>query len=420
MGIKKLPYLSTMTTYSLFQLNTYVKQVLALNFEQPVWITAELAQVGESRRSFYCELVEKDGDTDSILAQAGAVLWAPNYYRLVEEYGVEVVDALLEAGLKVRLSVQVTFHERYGLKLSIVDLDTAFTFGNLELQRRKNLEILQNQRLIDKNKLLSLTPVIQHIAVITSPTAAGWQDFKEQLTHNPYGYRYSLQVFESVVQGDRVKVEIPQQFAAIDAATTEFDAVVIVRGGGAKLDLRGFDELAVAKAIAYSPIPVICGIGHETDQSLADFVAHTSVKTPTAVADFLIERTALYEARLLERGQEIQNESRRLAQHHDNRLQQLSIQLHQESKRFLERADQRLLELRQQFLAHSTQLINQQQQKLEHYDQLVEALQPSKVLARGYSVTLVDGKSPQNEPPKAGQRLTTTTQHFTIESTVND
>lgn len=293
-----------MKTVTLYELNEYIRRILALNLSEALWISCEIAQVSEARGHCFLELVQKAENEENIVAQASAIIWQNNLRQLRRKIGV-TLDSLLKDGMEVLLKVKVDFNERYGLKLLIEDIDPAYTLGKLELQRRQTVEQLRQQGLLEKQKTISLPVVLQRIAVISSERAAGYQDFLQHLQQNSYGYAFQLQFFQSAMQGDLVESEILRQLNAITKAKENFDAVVIIRGGGARLDLNAFDNFKISKAIADFPIPVFTGIGHDVDETVLDLVAYASLKTPTAVADFLIAHNLRFESALVNVGTEL-------------------------------------------------------------------------------------------------------------------
>ncbi|RKZ09334.1 exodeoxyribonuclease VII large subunit, partial [bacterium] len=283
-----------MDTFSLLELNAHIRQVVALNFEQLIWVSCEISQARQSRGHHYLELVEKAEHSDDIRAQSSAVIWARTFSRIRKKCG-DLIDDILQDGVEVRVQVRVDFHERYGLKLVIEDIDPSFTMGNLETRRREILETLQKKGLVEKNGLLPLPVVPQRIAVLSSEHAAGYHDFMQHLRENPYEYHFDTHLFPVALQGSSVEKEVVTALQSVAKAAVHYDCVAIIRGGGSRLDLSGFDNLAIGEAIAHCPIPVFTGIGHEIDQSVADIVANYALKTPTAVADAIIEMTATFE-----------------------------------------------------------------------------------------------------------------------------
>jgi exodeoxyribonuclease VII large subunit len=358
-------------TVSLFDLNEHLRRVVALNFRDPIWVTAEIAQASRSRGHWYLELVQK-GEAlttdDGIVAQAQAVLWQREHQRLARQYG-PLLDDVLREGAQVRWQVKVDFHERYGFKLVLADVDPTFTLGQLALQRRQTLEALQRSGLLQRNRTLPLPAVLQRVAVVTSESAAGFQDFQTHLTDNEYGYRFDCQCFFAAVQGAKAPAEVSAALGKIAARAADFDCVVLVRGGGARLDLAAFDSLEIGTAVGNLPLPVLAGIGHEVDETVLDLVAHTSLKTPTAVADFLVQHNLAFETSLLVVADGLQRSSAA-------RLQIGHFQLERSEATLQAAAQQRLRSAAQQ---------------LDQAAALCAALDPAATLRRGYSLTLRDG-----------------------------
>src|SRR5687768_100314 len=281
--------------YSLLELNQYIRRVISLNFDQPLWIECEIGQASLSRGHWYLDLIQKENNV--IAAQCQAALWANVYFYLKRKSPVPP-EEILKQGMAVKLKVNVDYHERYGLKLIIEDIDTSFTIGVLEMQRQAILLEIKKRDLVRKNAQTHLPSVLQRLAIISSDRAAGWKDFVKHIHDNPYGYNITLDLFEAAMQGQQVEAEILESFKEIEKKIDQYDAVAIIRGGGGRTDLAAFDNFPLACRIADFPIPVFIGIGHEIDQSVLDIVAYRSLKTPTAVADFIIERNAEFESRL--------------------------------------------------------------------------------------------------------------------------
>ena len=376
--------------YSLFDLNEHIRRVLALNYQQPIWIAAEIAQVGQSRGHYYLDLVQK-GAGDDILAQSPAVLWATDFRRLRSAFGPDL-DMVLREGLEVKMQVRVDFHERYGLKLIIADLDPAYTFGQLELRRRQTIQTLRELGLLEQNRMLTLPTVLQRIAVVTSEGAAGFQDFREHLEKNTFGYRFECQLFASAVQGKNAESEIQFALEMILAKKQNFDCVVIVRGGGARLDLAAFDGLELCKTVALMPLPVFTGIGHDVDETVLDLVAHTALKTPTAVADFLLQHNLFFENEIFRLAENIRAASGFHLKNNQLGLERLEMSARLGSRERLRSAAQRLVLLEESLPALMLQLFRNQNRRLEQAEAICHAFQPESILRRGYSLTLKEGK----------------------------
>lgn len=374
---------------SLFELNEHLRRVVALNFPQALWIRAEIAQMGESKGHFYIELVQKN--EEGIVAQASAALWASEYRQLYKKLGLGLQTVLRE-GLEVKMLVRPDFHERYGLKLHISDIDPAFTLGQLDLQRRQTVQTLRESGLLDKNRSLALKPVLQRIALISSETAAGRQDFLRQLEENHFGYRFGVQFFQASVQGKDAAAELVAALKKINQMPGQFDCAVLVRGGGSRLDLSAFDALELCTQVAQMSVPVLAGIGHDVDETVLDLVVYRSLKTPTAVAEFIIQHNLAFEGHVLETVELI----RILAQ---NRLNFSKLQLEQAQTEarwsvmhLLRARAMQLKTLEQNLPGLTRQYIAQQYRNLDQIDVYCKALHPDEVLKRGFSITRKNGK----------------------------
>ncbi|MEN0003064.1 MAG: exodeoxyribonuclease VII large subunit [Bacteroidota bacterium] len=380
-----------MRTYKLFELNEHIRRVLALNFSEPLWVECELAQVNQSRGHYYLSLIEKQEGEDQIIAQVDGVIWQRTYKSLYRKIGVKL-RSLLREGLEVKLKVRINFNERYGLKVQVEDIDLHYTLGQLELQRQQTLKALKKEGWIGKNARLALPNVIQRIAVISSERAAGYLDYSQQLETNGYGYRYVNHFFGAAMQGLKVEEEIIQQLDAIASQQEHFDVVVIIRGGGARLDLRAFDSYALAVAVAKCPLPVLIGIGHEVDEVVLDRVAHTALKTPTAVAEFLIQHNLQFEAYIQQLGLTIQQSTQQLLFHRAQQIEQLQQNIQFSAEKLLLNEHYQLNHLQQQLPTLSQHLLRQATQELAAKEQALALLDPAAVLQRGYSMTSMDGK----------------------------
>jgi exodeoxyribonuclease VII large subunit len=272
----------------LSELNGLVKKAISSNFAAPIWVIAEISEL-KSNRSGHCylALIEKDENGDTVLAQARATIWSYTY-RMLKPYFETTTGQQLVEGLKVLVSVSVEFHELYGYSLNIRDIDPTYTLGDMARRRLEIIARLKSDGVAEMNKELELPQVLQKIAVISSQTAAGYQDFVDQLVNNQQGYKFHVKLFPAIMQGNQAESSIIGALEQIYLYEGFFDAVVIIRGGGSQADLSCFDNYNLAYFITQFPLPVITGIGHEKDDSIVDLVAHTRLKTPTAVADFLI------------------------------------------------------------------------------------------------------------------------------------
>ena len=372
-----------MQQYSLYELNEYVRRVISLNFAEPVWIHGEIYQVSNSRGHFYIQLVQKDEAGEQLLARADAILWQRQYQILRRDLGL-ILDEVLKEGLEVLLQVRVVYDERYGLQYHIVQVDPAYSLGKLEIQRQESIKRLREEGLLEKNKSLPLPPVLQHIAILSSPEAAGLKDFLDQLHQNPFGYQFTTRLFPTAVQGQRVASEMRSKLHDIQNLPRPIDCIVIIRGGGSRLDLSAFDQYPLCKAVANSKLPVLSGIGHEVDETVVDLVTHTALKTPTAVAEYILNHNAAFELQVTQTGERIAQWALSDLQAQNHQLNLINQQIHQAT----------LYKLKQE-----TSL-------LEYLEQQRALLDPQNALDRGYAYITREGKSIQSiQELKAGERI---------------
>ncbi|AHW58941.1 Exodeoxyribonuclease VII large subunit [Draconibacterium orientale] len=284
--------------FTLSELNQKIKDALLDAFPGTVWVVAEVSELKHNRSGHcYLELVEKEGNT--ITARSRATIWSYTY-RMLKPYFETSTGQLFSEGIKVLVQATVEYHSAYGLSLNIKDIDPTYTVGDMAMQRKEIINRLKAEGVFDMNKELSLPLVPQKIAVISSATAAGYQDFMNQLENNEYGFKFYTKLFEAYMQGAETVPSIIHALERIFAHDDFFDAVAIIRGGGATADLSSFDDYDLAMNITQFPLPVITGIGHEKDDTIIDLVAHTRMKTPTAVAEFFVSGVERYYERLLE------------------------------------------------------------------------------------------------------------------------
>ncbi|MBX2817777.1 MAG: exodeoxyribonuclease VII large subunit [Saprospiraceae bacterium] len=372
--------------HSLSDLLTDVRHAVLLNFDQPLWIKAEIAQRSSSNGHAYLTLVEKEAGVSKLRARAEAAIWKTNLRKIRSKLKHPIGD-LLAIGAEVAMLVQVTFHELYGLKLSVLDIDEQHTLGQLELQKIETISRLKKEGLLDANAQIAKPLVWQRLAVISSARAAGFADFQAQLKNNAAGYKIAISLFEATVQGDRAKEQIVQRLAQIGRQKEAFDLVLILRGGGSKLDLRGFDEYEVCRAIAMSPLPVMTGIGHETDASVADMVSSLSVKTPTAAAVAILDNLGQFEAALDQLLSGIQREvDATMTREHEQLIHALQ-RVRLLSNFLLDKEHTQLVSTADKVHWNLKHALQREHSTLAAIQAQVKALDPSETLRRGYSIT---------------------------------
>lgn len=354
-----------MEAIRLSELTDLIKETIDTSFTEYYMVIAEISQINVNYSGHaYLQLVEKQQKGEGVLANLRAVIWA-NKYNLISTYFESVTGKSLEAGMKILIKTEISFHQVYGLSLVIHDIDPTYTLGDIEKQRQKIIDQLIDDGIFEMNKNLFFPAVPQNIAIISSTTAAGYDDFVNHLESNEFDYKFNYKLFNAVMQGEKTEKSI---IAALDKIFKEyqnFDIVVIIRGGGSKLDLSAFDSYEIAANIAQFPLPIIAGIGHQRDLSIADLVAFKSMKTPTATADFIIQKTSEFETKLIYSFDSIKNLIRILI---SEELQNLKIQKTEFNNfilKTLHSADTRLKILNQQVISKTYMLISKNKQLLD-------------------------------------------------------
>jgi exodeoxyribonuclease VII large subunit len=273
---------------TLYELNCLVREVIDCEMPNEYWVEAELSECRESRGHCYMSLIQKDEKGATPIAKADAKCWASKW-MMIRPYFERTTGQRLHPGMKVLLKVYAQFHEAFGFSWIVTDIDPTYTLGDMARKRQEIIRQLKEEGVFDLQKELSLPVFCQRIAVISSETAAGYGDFCNQLSENPYGFQFRTWLFPATMQGEEVERSIIAALNRINEACNKFDCVVIIRGGGATSDMSGFDTLALAENVANFPLPIITGIGHDRDESILDMVSHIRVKTPTAAAALLID-----------------------------------------------------------------------------------------------------------------------------------
>lgn len=376
---------------TLFDLNALVRRSLEQCLPDEYWIQAELSDVRSNTTGHcYLEFVQKDPRSNHLIAKARGTIWN-NIFRLLKPYFEESTGQLFASGIKVLVKVTVQFHELYGYSLTVLDIDPTYTLGDMARRRREILQQLEEEGVLTLNKELEMPLLPQRIAVISSATAAGYGDFCHQLQHNPRGFFFYTELFSAMMQGNQVEESVLTALDRINHRLHEFDAVVIIRGGGATSDLSGFDTYLLAAACAQFPLPVITGIGHERDDTVLDSVAHTRVKTPTAAAELLISRMDEAADQLEYLSARIREGASAFLEREFRRLSSCQTRIPSLVVRRLSDARLRLLTARKDLMQSSSVMLSRQRHKLELLQQRLADASPEKLLARGYSITFKNG-----------------------------
>ncbi len=427
---------------TLFELNNLVRRSLETLMPDDYWVEAELSEVRTSPQGHcYMELVQKDEGGNTPVARAQAKCWRQTWY-VVDRRFRQATGQALRVGMKVLLKVRANFHEAFGFSWIVDDIDPYFTLGDMMRRRQEILARLKAEGVIDLNKELPLPLFAQDIAVISSATAAGYGDFCRQLADNEYGFKFNTKLFAASMQGEQVEASVIDALNRIYAEADRYDCVVIIRGGGATSDLSGFDTLALAENVANFPLPVITGIGHDRDESVVDFVAHTRVKTPTAAAAFLIANLKSVADRLTDAERRIGRtatarkdlEKERLNRLQDRiptlfaaikgrqeaRLVSLAGRMATASTRRMETERRKTETLAARLTPQPQRILTAERHRIELLSQRANALDPKWLLKRGYSITTMQGKVVRNAKAlKPGDKIETRFGQGKVTSTVD-
>lgn len=377
---------------SLHELNACVREALQEAMPERYWVRAEVseARVHPSGHC-YLELIEKEEATGRTVAKARATIWATTF-RLLRPWFEQSTGQTLTAGIKILILVSPTFHELYGYSLTIHDIDPAYTLGDAARRRAAILQQLRDEGVADMNKELAWPALPQRFAVISSPSAAGYGDFMNQIQNNPYGYKIYTALFAASMQGEQTESSIIEALDHIARHEELFDGVVIIRGGGATSDLNSFDSYPLAVNIAQFPLPVITGIGHERDDTVIDLVANTRVKTPTAAAEWIIARLHEADLRVAGLSLALSDEVRNRLQREKQTLQRATADL----PRLVERRilnERHRSELWLEQIRHALRArLDAERNRLETFGTTIELVSPQSLLQRGYSLTLHLGR----------------------------
>ncbi|MCR9015371.1 exodeoxyribonuclease VII large subunit [Aquiflexum gelatinilyticum] len=427
---------------SLLALNQLIRETLDVHLEPSYWIVAEIGELKQAGQGHaYLDLVEKQGN--QIAAKMRANIWAYSYRTIAGRFQATTGQSL-RAGMKILAQVTVTFHELYGISLNIKDIDPNFTLGERARIRQEIINRLSKEGMIELNKRYALPTVPQKIAVISSSTAAGYGDFVNQIEQNRFGYKVWYKLYQATLQGTDAAATLISAFQRIEADQNleKFDVIVLIRGGGAQLDLDCFDDYGLAMAIAKSPLPVLTGIGHERDETIADLVSHTKMKTPTAVAEFILSGFRDFEDSLnlwtknLSRfaGQMLVQEDKKTTEL-ENRLKNLvrfNLSKNIEKLTFYQNRIKSsyhnqikfsalsLINLNKNLIKSWKVFIEKENRNLELLEKDLNKSDPNTFFEKGYTRSEINGIPIHKSSPKIGQEMLTFSKNIILSSTINE
>lgn len=377
---------------SLTELQQIIRDSLYLALPGFYWVTAEISDIKENYAGHcYLELIEKQPDEKNARARVKAIIWS-NRYRFLSAFFQNATGESLKGGMKVLVRVKIEYHELYGLSLVISDIDPSFTIGEMALRRQMIIRRLEEEGVISMNRELEFPLLPQRIAIISSEGAAGYRDFLSQLKGNSYKYVFYTALFETVMQGTDTERSVISSFDRIANHPGLFDVAVIIRGGGSQSDLSWFDNYNIAFYVTQFPIPVITGIGHEKDMSVTDMVAFQALKTPTAVADHLIEQTLSAETMLNEMIGGIDEITRSVIDDNKNLLESFKLKMISGAERINSGNILNIERYRSDLMKSASKLLEKVQTRMNVMQNTLGILDPENVMKRGYSITTLNGR----------------------------
>lgn len=379
---------------TLKQLQQQIKSAVEGALPLPVWIVAEVAELKVNYSGHcYMELVEKSepkrGANSTPTAQARAVIWR-SQWAMISPYFRQQTGSDLQAGMKILARVMVSYHELYGLSLQILDIDPSYTLGEVERQKQLTIAQLKADGVWDMNRELPMPYLVQRIAVVSSAAAAGYRDFMNELREGGYAFRCDL--YDAVVQGNAAEESICAALEEVALKQELYDAVVVIRGGGSASDLSCFNSYRLCSYVAQFPLPVLTGIGHDKDTSVADMVAHTPLKTPTAVAAWLTDRMARIEGWLEDMSVQLKTLATAMTKREELRLERLSAEIKLQTATYCQRAEARLELMHEQLFSLVERRLEREKSRLEVMQRSVEALSPKRIMELGFAVVRSGGK----------------------------
>lgn len=376
---------------SLSELQAIIKDSLYMAHPGFYWVVSEISEIKENSSGHcYLELIEKHPEDKNIRARVKAIIWS-NRYRFLKSFFENITGESLKEGLKILIKVKIEYHEVFGLSLVISDIDPAFTIGDMALRRQMVIKRLEEEGIFTMNKELEFPFLPQRIAVISSKNAAGYTDFINHLKNNPYGYAFYTALFDSVMQGAETESSILNALNIIAEQSGFFDIVVIIRGGGSVNDLSWFDSYNIAYHVTQFPIPVLTGIGHEKDLSVTDMVAYKSLKTPTAVAGYIIDYVADIDLHLNELSTEIINHSLSAIEDSRRTVDSLIINLVPVARLKISDSKSEIERKRVDLMRYTLFILERMKMLSEKLTKTLSILDPVNVLRRGYTITTMNG-----------------------------
>lgn len=460
--IKMPEKINDKTIFSLLEVTNSIKKTLEQRYTSAFWIKAEMNKLNHYSHSGHCfpEIIEKvDG---KIIAQIKATLWRTDYQNINHNF-LRILKEPLKDGIKILFLAKISFDPAFGLSLQIIDIDPQYTLGDLENEKRETIKKLQLEGIYDQNKKLELPFLPQRIAIISVETSKGLGDFIDVIDKNSWNYKFFYLLFPSILQGDKAVPGIITQLERIRKVIHHFDAVAIIRGGGGDVGLSCYNNYELAKAIALFPIPVITGIGHVTNETVCEMIAHTNAITPTKLAEYLIQKFHNFSVPIQKAKDKIVDKSRRLLSEENTKLESelklfrsLTVNILNTNKNRIKNASYAIQQQSQFLLKNNHEKLNVVQAKtriatkfnlnqlkvtviqlqeklglqpilylknfelaLENIEKNIQIMDPINVLKRGFSITYLNGKTVKDVSQlEEGAIINTFLFNGTIDSTI--
>jgi exodeoxyribonuclease VII large subunit len=440
--LKKLPEaIHDKKIYSLLEVTKSIQKTLSERYTSSFWVKAEMNKLNYYKQSGHCypELVEKlDG---KVIAQIKSYLWKEDYLHANENF-LKILKEPLKDGIKILFQAKITFDPSHGIALWITDIDPSFTLGDLEREKQETISKLKNEGIFEKNKERYLPLLPQRIAIISVESSKGYADFIKVIESNSWNYKLFHLLFPSLLQGDKAVKGIVAQLKRIKKVKQHFDLVAIIRGGGGDVGLSCYNSYTLAKEIANFPLPVVTGIGHATNETVAELISHANAITPTKLAEYLLQKFHNFSVPVQNAERKIGDFSKRLLAEskakfesevklfrlvteshlnaNRNEIRNFSVLLSKSMKQIFSIQNENVKNLKLNCFKHSINAIANEKVSLKHLEKNISLLHPENVLKRGYSITRLNGKSLINsKETKDGDILTTTLFKGTISSIVN-
>jgi exodeoxyribonuclease VII large subunit len=429
------------TVFSLLEVSKSIQNTLNDRYKSAFWVKAEMNKLNFYKYSGHCypELVEKKNG--QVIALLKAYMWKDDYRRINDKF-VDTLHEPLKEGIKILFLAKITFDPAHGLSLWIMDIDPSYTLGDLERERQETINQLRNEKIFDKNKTARLPLLPQRIAVISVETSKGYADFREVIEKNSWGYKFFLHLFPSLLQGDNAVQSIIEQLEKIEKVKHHFDVVAIIRGGGGDVGLSCFNNYRLSKTIALFPLPVITGIGHATNETVTEMIAFANAITPTKLAEYLLQKFHNFavpvqhaEKKIFEKTVRLLNEAKmklgaevklfrsvtdNVLISNNNEIKTSKLHIVKSLAAFCNVKKIMVAQLREKLQIQSLLMTKSALLEVNGIEKNVDNMSPANVLKRGYSITLLDGKSVINiSQVKDGDVLNTLLHEGTIVSVVN-